>query len=176
MAEPRVPGGDADIELPCGETVSARGLDLGVREFECDCGDAHAVVMDVHPLGRFVPESLAEVLRATVEPADGFEEFTTAHLLGMAMEEFPDAVVSDDRSEDGDVGYSLVWVTEFDARRLHEVLVELLVEMMEHAMSHAEDDAAVAEFETQMLDFDVETFVEEYRREREFESERDTAL
>ncbi|WP_247009897.1 DUF5815 family protein [Halorientalis litorea] len=177
MAEPRVPGGGGTgIDLPCGETVSVHDLDMGLREFDCRCGEAHAVVMDIHPLGRFVPESMADVLRATIEPADDFEEFTTAHLLGMVLEEFPDAVVAEDVSEDGDVGYTLVWVAEFDARRLHEVVVELLVELMEHAMSHAEDDEAMAEFESQMLDFDVAEFVETYRAQRDFESEHDSAV
>ena len=176
MAEPRVPGGeDDDLELACGETLSPRELDLGVREFDCDCGDAHGVVMDVHPLGRFVPESLADVLRATVEPADEFDEFTTAHLMGMVIEEFPGRVESADLSDDGDVGYSAVWVTDFDSRELHEVVVELLVELMEHAMSHAGDDDAMTEFEEQMLQFDVSEFVEIYREQREFESEHDTA-
>ncbi|WP_336002009.1 DUF5815 family protein [Halorientalis halophila] len=177
MAEPRVPGGGSDrLELACGESVSPRDLDLGVREYDCDCGDAHGVVMDVHPLGRFVPESLADVLRATVEPADEFDEFTTAHLMGMLIEEFPELVASADLSDDGDVGYGAVWITDFDARRLHEVVVELLVELMEHAMSHAGDDDAMAEFEEQMLEFDVSEFVERYRAEREFESEHDTAI
>jgi hypothetical protein len=67
-------------------------------------------------------------------------------------------------------------VTEFDARRLHEIVVELVVELMEHAVSHAEDESAVAEFEEQMLEFDVAEFVDAYREQREFESEHDTAL
>jgi hypothetical protein len=177
MAEPRVPGGGgSDLTLPCGESLSVGDLDLGVREFDCDCGETHAVVMDVHPLGRFVPESLADVLRATVEPADEFDEFTTAHLLGMVMEEFPDGVVAADVSEDGQVGFNLCWVSEFDARRLHEVVVELVVELMEHAMSHAGADEAMAEFEAQMLEFDVAEFVEAYRQQRDFESEHDSAV
>jgi hypothetical protein len=176
MAEPRVPGGpSARLELPCGESVHAHDLDLGVREFDCDCGERHAVVMDVHPLGRFVPEFMVDVLRETVDTDDGFEEFTTAHVLGMVMEEFPDRVASADLAEDGQVGYALVWVADFDARRLHEVVVELLVELMEHAVGHADDEDAMGEFERQMTQFDVEAFVEQYRREREFESEHDTA-
>jgi len=177
MAEPRVPGsGDDDVELPCGETITPYDLDMGLREFDCACGDSHAVVMDIHPLGRFVPESLADVLRATVEPADEFDEFTTAHLMGMVLEEFPEAVVAEDVSEDGQVGYSLLWLSDFDSRRLHEIVVELLVELMEHAMSHTGDDDAMAEFESQMLEFDVEAFVEQYRRERDFESAHDSAV
>ncbi|MFD1585646.1 DUF5815 family protein [Halorientalis brevis] len=177
MAEPRVPGSGGDgIELPCGETITPHDLDMGLREYDCACGDRHAVVMDIHPLGRFVPESLADVLRATVEPADEFDEFTTAHLMGMVLEEFPEAVVAEDLSEDGQVGYSLLWLSDFDSRRLHEIVVELLVELMEHAMSHAGDDDAMAEFEAQMLEFDVEEFVERYRQERDFDSEYDTAI
>jgi len=177
MAEPRVPGGAGEtLELACGETVRIADLDMGVRELDCACGDAHGVVMDVHPLGRFVPESLADVLRATVEPADDYPEFSTAHLMGMVIEEFPEAVVSADVSEDGEVGYGLVWVADFDSRRLHEVVVELLVELMEHAMSHAGDDDAIAAFEDQMLEFDVSEFVDRYRRQRDFESEHDSAV
>lgn len=177
MANPRVPGGSgSDMELPCGESISPHDLDMGLREFTCPCGETHAVVTDVHPLGRFVPESLADVLRATVEPDDEFDEFTTAHLMGMVLEEFPEAVVAEDVSDDGEVGYSMLWVTDFDSRRLHEIVIELLVELMEHAMSHAGDDQAMAEFESQMLDFDVAAFVEQYRQQRDFDSEHDTAI
>jgi hypothetical protein len=176
MAEPRVPGSEgADIELPCGESVAVHDLDLGLREYDCACGATHAVVMDVHPLGRFVPEFLADVLRETIETDDEFEEFTTAHVMGIVREEFPDTVVSEDVSENGHVGYSLVWLTDFDARRLHEVVVELLVELMDHAVSHADDEAAVSEFEEWLAEFDVEAFVDQYRQEREFESEHDSA-
>jgi len=176
MAQPRVPGGDDDIELPCGETVTVHDLDLGLRDFACDCGDTHAVVMDVHPLGRFVPEFLGDVLRETVETADEFEEFTTAHVMGIVREEFPEKTVSQDVSEDGSVGYSLVWLTDFDSRRLHEVVVELLVELMDHAVGHAEDDDAKSEFEQWLDQFDVSEFVEQYRAERDLESEHDSAL
>jgi hypothetical protein len=177
MANPRVPGGGGSgLDLPCGETVALTDLDMGLREFACPCGETHAVVMDMHPLGRFVPESLADLLRETIEPADEFDEFTTAHLMGVVLEEFPEAVTVEDTSEDGQVGYAMVWITEFDSRRLHEVVVELLVELMEHAMSHAEDDGAMAEFEEQMLEFDVSEFVEQYRAQRDFESEHDTAI
>jgi hypothetical protein len=67
-------------------------------------------------------------------------------------------------------------VTDFDARRLHEVAVELIVELMEHAVSHAEDEGSVSAFEEQMLQFDVSEFVEQYRREREFETEHDSPV
>ena len=176
MAQPRVPGGDDDIELPCGETVTVHDLDLGLRDHACDCGERHAVVMDVHPLGRFVPEFLADALRETVDTADEFEEFTTAHVMGIVREEFPDRTVSQDVSEDGSVGYSLVWLTDFDSRRLHEVVVELLVELMDHAVSHADDAEAQSEFQQWLAQFDVTEFVDQYRAEREFESEHDSAV
>lgn len=176
MAQPRVPGGDDDIELPCGETVTVHDLDLGLREYACDCRERHAVVMDVHPLGRFVPEFLADALRETVDTADEFEEFTTAHVMGIVREEFPDRTVSQDVSEDGSVGYSLVWLTDFDSRRLHEVVVELLVELMDHAVGHADDAEAQSEFQQWLAQFDVTEFVDQYRAEREFESEHDSAV
>ncbi|WP_135363632.1 DUF5815 family protein [Halosimplex halophilum] len=177
MAEPRVPGSEgADIELPCGETVALHDLDMGLREYDCACGEAHAVVMDVHPLGRFVPEFLVEVLTETVETADEFPEFTTAHVMGIVMEEFPEAVVSEDLSDQGEVGYSLLWLTDFDARRLHEIVVELVVELMDHAVSHADDEAAAAQFEEWLHEFDVSAFVDQYREEREFETEHDSAV
>ena len=177
MAEPRVPGSErADIELPCGESVAVHDLDMGLREYECSCGEAHAVVMNVHPLGRFVPEFLGDVLRETIETADEFPEFTTAHVMGIVVEEFPEAVVSEELSEDGQVGYSMIWLADFDARRLHEVVVELLLELMDHAVSHTDDDEAAAQFEQCLHEFDVETFVDQYRDEREFETEHDSAL
>ncbi len=174
MAEPRVPGGDGRrLALPCGETLDPHDIDLGMREYSCTCGKTHAVVTDVHPPSRFVPESLVEILRETVETADDFEEFGTPHVLGVVMEEFPEQVVVHDAAEDGAVGYTLLWVTDFASRRLHVVVVELLIELMEHAVSHAEDDDAVTDFERQMLEFDVEAFVDQYRSTRDFESEYD---
>ena len=132
--------------------------------------------MDAHPIARFVPEFLVEVLRETIETDDEFESFSTPHLLAMVAEEFPEEVASTDCSEDGQVGYALVWVADFDSRRLHEVVVELVVELMEHAVSHAEDGTALSEFEERMAEFEVETFVEEYRDQRDFEDEYDTAI
>jgi hypothetical protein len=174
MAEPSVPGSDdAGLTLPCGERVSARQIDMGMRDLDCDCGETHAVVTDVHPPSRFVPETLVQQLRATTETADDFEEFGTPHMLGMVREEFPEAVVSSDVSEDGQVGYALLWVADFDSRRLHEIVVELVVEMMEHAVSHTENASASREFEEQMRQFDVGEFVERYRAERDFEDEHD---
>jgi hypothetical protein len=169
MTEPRVPGGGgAELELPCGRRRRVRSIDLGMREFDCPCGSTHATVMDVHPPERFLPEFLVEVLREAVETtSDEMPEFGTPHLMGIVTEEFPAAVVSADVSDDGDVGCGIVWATDFDARRLHEIIVELVVELMEHAVSHAEDDSVMAEFESQMLDFDVSTFVDQYRAERD---------
>ena len=179
MTEPRVPGSDAPsnaLELTCGERVDVKDLHMGVREFDCECGGTHAAVQDVHPPSRFFPESLVGVLRETIEPEDDFDEFGTIHLMGVVLEEFPEDIAVKDLSDDGSVGYSMVWVTEFDARRLHEIVVELVVELMEHAVSHADDQNAVQEFEQQMLEFDVAEFVEAYRSQRDFTDEHDTAL
>ena len=176
MAEPRIPGGrGAELELPCGRAVNVHDLDMGMREYPCSCGERHAVVTDVHPPSRFVPESIVSVLRETVETTDD-GEFGTPHVMALVLEEFPEKVVYEDVSEDGEVGYALVWMTDFDARRLHEIVVELLVELMEHAMSHAGDENAISEFEAQMLSFDVGEFVEQYRRIRDFENEYDSAV
>ncbi|WP_251342708.1 DUF5815 family protein [Haloplanus halophilus] len=172
MTNPGVPGDTREIDLPCGESVPVTEFDLGMREFECPCGDAHAVVMDVHPPERFLPEFLVEVLRETVETtSEEMPEFDTPHLLGVVLEEFPAKVATADLSEEGDVGYALLWVTEFDARRLHEVVVELVIELMEHAVSHAEDDDTIQEFERRMLEFDVATFVDQYREERDLDAD-----
>jgi hypothetical protein len=173
MSEPRVPGGrGAVLDLPCGEQKRVRELDLGKREFECPCGDTHAVVMDAHPPDRFLPEFLVEILQETIETtSEDMPEFGTAHLMGIVLEEFPEAVVSEDVSEDGELGAGIVWVTDFDSRRLHEIIVELVVELMEHAISHANDDSVISEFESQMLQFDVSEFVEEYRAQRDLDPE-----
>jgi len=189
MVGPRVPdaGGaddDADArdgsapthaDLPCGERVRRDAFDLGMREYDCACGERHAVVLDVHPPSRFLPESVVEVLRESVEPSaeDAYDEFDTPHLLGVAMKEFPDDVVAVDAGADETVGYGVLWVTSFDARTLHERVVELVVELMDHAVSHARDDDARDAFEAQMLDFDVGEFVETYRAERDFDDEFD---
>ena len=169
MAEPRVPGGRSEIlELACGETVAVDEFDLGMREFECACGATHGVVMDVHPPDRFLPEFLVEVLRDAIETtSEEMPEFDTPHMLGVVLEEFPELVVSYDASEDHDVGFALLWVTDFDSRRLLEVIVELVVELMEHAVSHADDTSALTEFEQQMHEFDIAEFVEEYRAQRD---------
>jgi predicted small metal-binding protein len=164
--------GNGRLELPCGETISLQSLDLGMRELDCDCGEGHAVVMDMHPPTRFFPEFLVETLSEAVETtSDEMPDFGTPHLMGIVMEEFPEQVASADASEEGDVGFALVWITQFDSRRLHEVIVELVVELMEHAVSHAESEHAMTEFEEQMLDFDVTAFVEQYRDERDLDPE-----
>ena len=176
MSEPRVPGeSGTTLSLPDGPTVDVREIDLGMREYTAG-GEGYAVVMDVHPPSRFFPESLVAVLRETVDTADEFDQFGTPHLMGIVMEEFPDEVDSADVSDDGTIGCSMVWLTEFDDRRLHEIVVELVVELMEHAISHSDDDTAMSEFEEQMLQFDVSEFVERYRAQRDFESEHDRAL
>ncbi len=173
MAEPRVPGADeSDLGLACGETVDYHTLDMGLRELSCSCGDRHAVVQDVHPLSRFVPEDLVAVLNDVVETTDG-SPFSTLHLMGIVREEFPESIVSESVGEDGTVGYSMVWVAQFDARRLHEIVVELIVELMEHAISHTEDSEAMRAFERQMHEFDVSDFVDQYRDAREFTDEHD---
>lgn len=172
MAEPRVPGGTDDhLELACGETVHTHDLDLGMRELACACGSTHAVVMDVHPLGRFVPEFLVDTLRVTISTEDEFDEFSTAHALAMVREEFPEEIAVADCSGDGDVGYGLVWVADMDSRELHRAVVELLVELMEHAISHAEDGPTVAEFEDQLAEFDLDEFVDAYRKQRDFDED-----
>jgi len=65
----------------------------------------------------------------------------------------------------------MAWVTEFDSRRLHEIVVELVVELMEHAVSHADDDEALSAFEQEMVEFDVAEFVDQYRAERDLEED-----
>ncbi|MFB6069800.1 MAG: DUF5815 family protein [Halanaeroarchaeum sp.] len=177
MAHPGVPGETEDdaVELPCGRAVPASDIHLGMREYDCACGDAHAVVLDPHPLSRFVPEDIADSLRAAIEtsPDDEFEEFTTAHLMGSLLEEHPEEVAVHDAAANGNVGYALCWVAGWDARTLHERVVDLVLDLMEHAVSHADDEDATAEFEETMADFDVEAFVEEYRDVRDFEDEWD---
>jgi hypothetical protein len=180
MTEPRVPGAEDDddwVDLPCGEQAHVKDFDLGMRAYECSCGGTHAVVMDMHPPSRFVPESIVAVLKEAVTPApdDEFEEFGTPHLMGSVMEQLPEDIVAVDGSENGSVGYALLWVTDMDARELHEVVVELVVELMDHAVSHADGDDTASEFEQQMQEFDVSAFVDRYREAREFEDEYDTA-
>ena len=173
MAEPRVPGGRGEVlELPCGEEVGIDSFDLGMREFDCDCGSTHGVVMDVHPPDRFLPEFLVEILQEAIETTSAeMPEFGTPHLLGIVLEEYPEAVAAHDATEDQDVGFAMLWVTDFDSRRLHELIVELVIELMEHAVSHAEDTTALTEFEQQMHEFSIPEFVDQYRDQRDLSSE-----
>jgi hypothetical protein len=176
MSLPGVPGeADDELVLPCGEELDPHDLDLGMREYSCPCGATHAVVMDVHPLGRFVPEFLVDTLRETIATDDEYDEFSMPHVLAMIREEYPDEVASADLSGDGHVGYGLVWMTDFGSRELHEKVVEEVVDLMEHAISHAEDGPTAREFEQQLEEFELEAFVEAYRQERDFDSEYDTA-
>ena len=87
------------------------------------------------------------------------------------LEEFPGEVTAADVSEDQEVGYTMLWISSFDARRLHEVIVELVVELMEHAISHSDDPNAVSSFERRMVEFDVAEFVDQYREERNVEAD-----
>ncbi len=169
MATPRIPGSDPDaVALPCDGEVQLTELDLGMREYACGCGETHAIVMDVHPPTRFFPEAVVDVLRETIDPADA-DELGTRHLMGLVIEEYPDSVVATDVSENGYLGCHQVWITDFDSRRLHEVLVELVVEVMDHAMSHTEDADAQSAFAERLAAFDVSSFVEQYREERSLE-------
>lgn len=177
MTEPHVPGqSGGPITLPCGESIRLDALDLGMRAWGCGCGAEHAVVMDVHPLSRWIPESVETVLRETIDTADEFDAFGTVHLMGLVLEEYPDAVAAVDVSDHDALGASVVWITEMDPRRLHEIIVELLVELMDHAMSHADDETAQADFQASMRTFDIEAFVESYRADREFSDETDYAV
>jgi hypothetical protein len=160
------------LDLPGGGTLPVADLDLGMRSVTVD-GTTYAVVMDVHPPSRFLPEELVETLEAVVEPTDG-SAFGIQHLMGLVVEEYPDRVAWADASDDGRVGFGAVWVSNLTPRELHRVVVELVVELMEHAVTHADDDAVAAEFEDQLRRFDVETFVDRYREERDFEDEFDT--
>jgi len=169
MSQPRVPGDDENtLELPCGQTMVAGELDLGMREFKVRLRrDARGRDGRASP-ERFLPDFLVEVLREAIETtSEEMPEFDTPHLLGVVLEEFPEAVVAYDASENADVGYAMAWVTEFDSRRLHEIVVELVVELMEHAVSHADDDEALSAFEQEMVEFDVAEFVDQYRAERD---------
>lgn len=176
MTTPSNPNDSTDIELPCGEWLNPRDIDIGMREFDCACGRSHAIVTDVHPLTRFIPREIVDTLTEVVETDDQFETFSTAHALGMVREEFPAEVVSTECADDGQVGYALLWVSEFDSRRLHEIIVELLIELMDHAIGHASNEEQIAEFDRYLEQFDVSAFVEEYRNNRNFDSEYDTPV
>lgn len=173
MANPGIPGDNRRIiDLPCHKSVAVETIDLGMRELQCECGSTHAVVVDAHPLSRFLPESTVSVLREVIEPNDSFPELGTVHVMGMVLEEYPDSTVTVDTSDNGSVGYSLLWITTFDSRELHERIVSLLLEVMEHAVSHGTADDAM-HFNDLRQSFNVEEFVSEYREIREFDSEFD---
>ena len=177
MAEPSIPfDDDGSVELTCGERISRDTFDLGLREFDCSCGDRHAVVMDVHPLGRWIPEAVGDVLRETIEPADEYDTFQTIHLMGLIVEEYPEEVTVVDATDSPSVGYALLWVTELDARELHRVIVELLVELMDHAVSHSEDDDLHGSFTQQLRDFDIDEFVDHYRNQRDLSDRYDRPI
>jgi hypothetical protein len=84
------------------------------------------------------------------------------HVLARVHTEYPAQVSSADLSKVGNVGYDKLWVTEFDDRRLHEIVVATLVELMGHTMTHADDETA-ATFEQQLAGFDAAAFVDAYR-------------
>ena len=172
MATPRIPGTDPDaVDLTCGERVPISHFDLGMREFSCACGSTHGVVMDVHPPERFLPPEVVDVLRHVVEPDDG-GQFDTHHLLGLVLEEFPDRVIDANVADNGHIGCQSLWVSEFDSRRLHAVIVDLVLELMDHAMTHSKDEEARSTFASSLATFDVEEFVERYRDERDLEDVR----
>lgn len=176
MSEPTIPDEGESVELPCGQVVPRSTFDMGMRAFTCRCGDTHAVVMDVHPLGRWIPEAVGDVLRAAIEPTDEYDDFQTIHLMGLVLEEYPERVVAIDATDDPSVGYALLWVTGFDARELHRIVVELLVELMDHAVGHSEEQAVRTEFDAQLADFDVGAFVDQYREQRDLSDRHDRAI
>ena len=161
------------ILLPCGVSVESHRIDLGMRELKCECGEMHAVVTNVNPLTRFLPEFLVNSLEEIIEVADSekWGEFGMVHLMGLVMEDFAEEVVFFDASEDGYLGYSGLWISTFNAWRLHEIVVELVIEIMEHAMSHSGDKNAMVNFEKDMSLFDITEFVKEYRAERDLDPE-----
>ena len=174
MSEPTVPGGDSDtLTCPNGSSLSVGQFDMGMRELACPCGATHAVVMDVHPLARWIPEAVERILIETIETTDEYNQFGTMHLMGLVVEEFPDETRVYDASDDPTVGYALLWVSAFDAIELHRIIVELLVELMDHAIGHSDDPAVISSFEDSLSAFDIDAFVEDYRAQRDFSDEFD---
>jgi hypothetical protein len=47
---------------------------------------------------------------------------------------------------------------------------------MDHAVGHAEDAEAKTEFDRWLEQFDVAEFVDQYRAQRDFDSEHDSAV
>ena len=170
---PDEPEGGA-IELPCGETITADDLDLGMREVDCACGSTHAVVMDPHPPTRFLPTEVAEDLAATVSATGtDTEGFGTVALMGLVMDSVPEEIVAYDAAEDGTTGFAVAWIAEVDARALHEIVVETVLSIMAEAVTEAGNPDAEASFAEARAEFDVEGFVDEYRDVRDFEDEFD---
>jgi hypothetical protein len=162
------------IQLPCGETITADDLDLGMREVDCACGASHAVVMDPHPPTRFLPTEVAEDLAATVSAAGTeTEEFGTIALMGLVMDAVPEEIVAYDAAEDGTTGFAVAWIADVDARELHEIVVETVLSIMAEAVTAAGNADAEASFAKARAEFDVEGFVDEYRAVRDFDDEFD---
>ena len=59
-----------EVLLPCGVSIESHSIDLGMRELKCECGEMHAVVTDINPLTRFLPEFLVNSLEEIIEVAD----------------------------------------------------------------------------------------------------------
>lgn len=176
MTSPRIPSEAGSVMLPCDQVVERDSFDMGMREFECTCGSTHAVVMDVHPLSRWIPESVSNVFQETIEPSDEFTEFGTIHLMGIVLEEYPESITVDNATDDPSVGYALLWIADFDTRELHRIIVELLITLIDHAIGHTDDAAINSQFDEQLQEFDVEEFVDQYREMRDWRDERDTPL
>ncbi|MFB6162907.1 MAG: DUF5815 family protein [Halococcoides sp.] len=177
MPVPGVPtDDDPELELPCGETVDAREFDLNTSEIDCECGEAHGVVLDTDPLTRFVPDQMARILEETVKPRETDHTFGTLHAMGMLADEVPQTVASADVSENGDLGFNYVWVSDFTAREVHVLLVQLLVDLMDHAVDEVGDDSIKSQFTEQLEGLDVEEFVDQYRTERSFEGPEDSPV
>lgn len=176
MAQPGVPSEPSgeSVELPCGETITSEDLDLGMREYECGCGANHAVVLDPHPPSRFLPSSVTDVLAETLA-AEGSEteEFGTIPLMGLVMDAHPERIVVYDAAEDGTTGFAVAWIADFDSERLHQVVVESVLSVMADAVTEVGDDSAAAAFTEQRAEFDVDSFVAEYRTVRDFDDEFD---
>lgn len=174
MTQPGVPSlpNDSTVELPCGETVSTDDLDLGMREYECECGSSHAVVLDPHPPTRFLPETVTDVLVNTLQ-IDGREEnrFDTNALMGLVQDRHSDRIVTLDAAEDGTIGFALAWIADFDSYTLHEIVVETVLELMSRAVDDGGNESARKAFTEHRADLDVEAFVSQYREVRNFDAE-----
>ena len=63
------------ILLPCGTSIDSHRIDLGMRELKCECGKTHAIVTDINPLTRFLPEFLVVSLEELIEVRDSALDF-----------------------------------------------------------------------------------------------------